>query len=305
MNILSVVWNFEPRVVPSWEMPVWYGIMWALGFLIGFKILQKMYASENVPQKLLDQSFIYVMAGGILGARLGHCLFYEPAAYLSNPIEILYIWEGGLASHGGAFGIIIATYILARKHTDISVLWLLDRFVVPTALAGFLIRMGNLFNSEIVGKATGSDFGFQFIRHDIPAYLARQITGIKDANPSAAYDKLLSDPQYAQYIADNVPNRYPTQLYEAICYLVFFGILMFFYWKTNAAKLTGFLLGGFFILIFGARFLIEFMKENQDGFDRELEGLNMGQYLSIPLVLVGVFLVARKIKSLRKGKETI
>jgi phosphatidylglycerol:prolipoprotein diacylglycerol transferase len=305
VNILSVVWNFEPRVVSSWEMPVWYGIMWAMGFLIGFKILQKMYESDKVPQKLLDQSFIYVMAGGIIGARLGHCLFYEPQDYLSNPIEILYIWKGGLASHGGALGIIISSYILARKHAEISLLWLLDRFVVPTAFAAFLIRIGNLFNSEIVGKPTGSDFGFQFVRHDIPQSIARQITGLKDANPSAAYDKLLSDPLYSQYIADNVPNRYPTQLYEALCYLVVFGVLMFFYWKTNASKLIGFLVGIFFILVFGARFVIEFMKENQDGFDQDLEGLNMGQYLSIPLVLIGVFLVIRQVKSLKKGKEAI
>lgn len=303
MTLLEIVWNFEPRVVSTWEMPVWYGLMWALGFLVGLKILQKMYESENVPEKLLDQSFIYVLIGGILGARLGHCLFYQPDYYLANPIEIIKIWEGGLASHGGAIGIIITSYLLTRKYADITLLWLLDRFVVPTAFAAGLIRLGNLFNHEIVGKVTGTDFGFKFLRHDIPPSIASATTQTDPAVPGKAYDLIANDPMYAELLA-SIPNRYPAQLYESICYFVIFAVLMFLYWKTNAAKLRGVLAGAFFIMLFGARFFIEFIKENQDGVDQNLQGLNMGQYLSIPLVLIGCYFVFRKIKSLKKGKES-
>lgn len=284
-------------------MPVWYGIMWALGFLVGLKILQKMYESEKAPEKLLDQSFIYVLIGGILGARLGHCLFYQPDYYLANPIEIIKIWEGGLASHGGAIGIIITSYLLTRKYADITLLWLLDRFVVPTAFAAGLIRLGNLFNHEIVGKVTGSDFGFKFLRHDIHPSTASSITKTDPGVPGKAYDLIANDPTYAELLA-SVPNRYPAQLYEAICYFIIFAVLMFLYWKTNAAKLKGMIAGAFFIMLFGARFFIEFIKENQDGVDQNLSGLNMGQYLSIPLVLIGCYFVFRKIKSLKKGKDS-
>ncbi|MEZ4923776.1 MAG: prolipoprotein diacylglyceryl transferase [Crocinitomicaceae bacterium] len=303
MTILEIVWNFEPRVIPAWKMPAWYGIMWALGFYLGFIILNRMYKSEKVPDAWMDKTFIYVLIGGVLGARLGHCLFYQPDIYLKDPIQILKIWEGGLASHGGAVGIIIAAWLLARKVTKTNILWVLDRLVVPTTLAGGLIRMGNLFNHEIVGIATGTDYGFKFLRHDIPGSMAMQITGKSYDKLGEAYDLIAHDPRYADWLAA-VPNRYPAQLYEAICYFIIFGFIFFLYWKTNAAKLQGFLVGFFFVTVFGVRFLVEFIKENQEGIDQGLTGLNMGQYLSIPLVLIGLFLMFRKIKFLRKGKDT-
>jgi len=308
VDLLEVVWNFEPRVVPTWKLPAWYGIMWALGFIVGYQILKKMYASEKMPEELLDKSFIYVLLGGIIGARLGHIIFYDLSDYLANPIAIFKIWEGGLASHGGALGIIIASMLLARKYTEINFVWLLDRFVVPTALAAFLIRIGNLFNHEIVGKITGNDTGFKFLRHDIPEQFAMNQTN--SSYPGEAYDKIASDPNFA-YLLNQVPNRHPAQLYEGLCYLVIFGVLMWLYWRTNAFKIRGFLLGAFFILLFGVRFFIEFIKENQtevftergaDGMIQNAEGLNMGQYLSIPLVCIGLFLVFRKFKEFKVGK---
>lgn len=299
LNLLEVVWNFQPNVIPGYKMPAWYGIMWALGFYLGFVILNRMYKSDKVPDHWMDKTFIYVLAGGVLGARLGHCLFYQPEYYLSKPLEILKIWEGGLASHGGAIGIIIAAYILSRRVTKTGTIWILDRLVVPTALAAFLIRMGNLFNSEIVGKPTGSDYGFKFIRHDISSFDATAITG---KEPDEAYRLIADAPQYAQILAD-VPNRYPTQLFEAISYLFIFAVIFYLFWKTNSGSIRGFLTGVFFTLLFGVRFLVEFVKENQDGVDQKLESLNMGQYLSIPLVLIGLYLVFRNIKSLKKGKD--
>lgn len=300
-------------------MPRWYGLMWALGFYLGFIILKRMYKSEGVPNDWLDKSFTYVFIGGILGARLGHCLFYQPDYYLAHPLEILKIWEGGLASHGGAVGIIIATFILSKKHLKTDILWPLDHFVVPTAFAGGLIRLGNLFNHEILGKITDSPIGFKFLRDDGPTvsnpllsvrsllFKVTNTTNITESNYNekleAAYNEVSSHPDKYSYFISEIPSRYPAQLIEAICYFIIFGIMMWLYWKTNAGKLKGFLLGTFFVLVFGARFLIEFIKENQEGIDQNLTGLNMGQYLSIPLVLIGLFFVFKNIKSLNFNKK--
>lgn len=304
MSLLYIVWDFDPSVIPSWNMPRWYGIMWAAGFMLGWFILNKIFKAEKAPEKWMDKTFIYVFVGGILGARLGHCLFYEPEEYLSNPIEILFIWEGGLASHGGALGVIIAAMVLSRKVIKKNVLYILDRLVVPTALAGCLIRLGNLFNHEIVGDVTTASYGFKFLRNDIGAEQALSITGLGQGQVSEAYTKIASDPMYADVLAA-VPIRHAAQLYEAICYLLIFGVLMWLYWRTNAGRLKGFLLGAFFILVFGARFLIEFIKENQDGLDQQMNAnlLNIGQILSIPLVLCGLFFVFRKVKEFKLGKD--
>ena len=266
MNLLYITWDVNPSVIPAWNMPRWYGVMWAVGFYLGFMILNKMYKKEKVPADWMDKTFIYILVAGILGARLGHCLFYQPDIYLANPIEILKIWEGGLASHGGALGIIIAVYFLNKRVIHQSMLWILDRLVVPTALAACLIRLGNLFNHEIVGAPTDLPWGFYFTLND----------------------------------AEIVP-RHPAQLYEAIAYLLVFGLLIFLYWKTNASRLTGFLLGIFFTLSFGARFLIEFIKEDQVDFEASMT-LNMGQILSIPLALFGFYLVFKNLKGLKKGE---
>lgn len=289
----------NPSVIPSLNMPRWYGLMWALGFYLGYSILNRMYKSENLPSKFMDKTFIYVLVAGILGARLGHCLFYEPEVYLRDPFRILFIWEGGLASHGGAFGIIFAVYLLNRNVIHKSMLWILDRLVVPTALAGALIRLGNLFNHEIVGMPTTSSFGFKFLRHDISSYDAMAITGKNTAD--AAFAELADVNKYAQ-VWENIPARHPAQLYEAIIYLLIFALLMFLYWKTNSSQLKGLLVGTFFITVFGARFFIEYIKEDQVDFEAGML-LNMGQILSIPLVLFGIFLVAKNASKISLKRE--
>jgi prolipoprotein diacylglyceryl transferase len=296
MNLLYITWNFNPSVIPNFDVPRWYGLMWLLGYLIGLKLLERMFKHEKAPMEWADKTFMYVLLGGILGARLGHCLFYDWAYYSQNPIEILYIWQGGLASHGGAIGIIIAAYLLSKKVTHKNILWILDRIAVPTAFAGGLIRLGNLFNSEIVGKETTSNIGFKFIRHDIPPNYAMQITGENSVNK--AYNTLTNNPAFTDYIAE-VPVRYPSQLIEAIAYFLIFILMMYLYWKTNAKDILGFLLGTFFITIFGARFFIEFLKIEQGGTDSDLGMFNMGQILSIPLVIFGIYLVLRNIKALK------
>ncbi|MBI3135256.1 MAG: prolipoprotein diacylglyceryl transferase [Bacteroidetes bacterium] len=298
VDLLFINWDMNPSVIPSWNMPRWYGIMWALGFYLGYEVLKRMYRAEKTPEKWTDQSFIYVLVAGILGARLGHCLFYQPDYYLANPIEILKIWEGGLASHGGAFAIILAVYFLNKKHIHQGMLWILDHLVVPTALAGGLIRLGNLFNHEIVGNITTSPFGFKFLRNDISPEQAMQLTG--KLNSDEAYSEIASNPSFAA-IWEQIPARHPAQLYEAICYFLIFGLLMYLFWKTNASRLKGFLTGVFFITIFGSRFLVEFIKEDQVAFEGGMP-INMGQILSIPLVLFGIYLVFRNIRSLSKSK---
>ncbi|MBN4072582.1 prolipoprotein diacylglyceryl transferase [Crocinitomix catalasitica] len=303
MILQSIVWNFNPAVTPWADMPRWYGIMWAVGFYIGFILLSRMYRSENVSEKWVDKTFLYVLIGGILGARLGHCLFYEPADYLANPIEILYIWEGGLASHGGTVGIIIAVYFLSKRVTKKPILWTLDRIAVPTVLAACLIRLGNLFNHEIVGKVTESGFGFKFLRHDIGNNEAIVRTSSNTAKD--AFDKIANNPDYAHILAE-VPARHPAQLYESIAYLLIFFVIWKLYWSTNIRTLNGAMLGVFLSLLFGSRFFLEFFKINQDGnVDQSLEVLNMGQLLSIPFILLGLFLFFRKMKEIAKEKRKV
>jgi prolipoprotein diacylglyceryl transferase len=191
----------------------------------------------------------------VIGARLGHCLFYEPAYYLRRPLEILMIWRGGLASHGGAVGIFLALYGYSRRRPDQPYLWLLDRMAIPTALGGSFIRLGNLFNSEILGISTDVPWAFVFAR------------------------------------IDDLP-RHPAQLYESLAYLLIFGVLFAVYRKRGSHTPRGLLLGLFLVLVFGARFVIECVKVRQAAFGEALP-LSMGQLLSIPAILVGVVLLVR------------
>ncbi|MDW8416586.1 MAG: prolipoprotein diacylglyceryl transferase [Bacteroidia bacterium] len=235
----------------------WYGLLFATGFFVGFYIMQRIYRREARPEKDLDALLGYLLLGTILGARLGHCLFYEPEYYLTNPIEILKIWEGGLASHGGTAGVLLALYLYALRHPDQPFLWLADRLTIPTALTASLIRIGNLFNSEIFGKITDVPWAFIFER--------------VDPHP-----------------------RHPTQIYEATTYLALFFLLLYLYAKGSLQSWkVGRPLGLFLTWVFGARILIEFVKEPQEAFQMALP-VNMGQLLSLPLVGVGLYLLLRR-----------
>lgn len=257
-----IYWDVSPEIFRIGVFALrWYSLLFALGFLIGLQILTWMYNRENKPLKDLDRLFIDVLAGTIIGARLGHCLFYDPAYYLSHPLEILMIWRGGLASHGGAIGILTAMYIYSRGRKDQPYLWVLDRIVVPIALAGMLIRIGNLFNSEIIGKATTVPWAFIFAR------------------------------------VDQVP-RHPAQLYEALIYGLIFIYLLRLYKRKSPEIPHGYLLGNFLVLIFGSRFFVEFVKVRQEAYGESFP-LTTGQWLSIPMVIVGLYLFWR----LRARKE--
>lgn len=253
-------WNVSPEIFNLGPLSIrWYGLLFASGFLIGYYIGERMFRSENVNQKWVDTLFFYIIIGTIVGARLGHVFFYGWDYYSQNPGEIIKIWHGGLASHGGAIGIILALLIYSRAVTKRNIWWTIDRIAVPTALVGAFIRTGNLMNSEIYGIQTDLPWGFIFERNS------------------------------------EVVPKHPTQIYEALAYLVAFGILMYLYWRTRAKYKQGLLSGVFFILIFISRFLIEFIKEDQEAFEAGMM-FNMGQWLSIPFILLGVFLVYRALK---------
>jgi prolipoprotein diacylglyceryl transferase len=265
IDILNFIhWNVNPEIFNLGPFSVrWYGLLFASGFLLGYYIGERMFKSEDVDPKWLDSLFFYLIIATIIGARLGHVFFYGWDYYSQNLSEIYKVWHGGLASHGGALGILVALYIHSKLVTKRSMLWSLDRVVVPTALVAAFIRLGNLMNSEIYGIETKLPWGIIFERnHEI------------------------------------VP-KHPTQIYEALAYLFAFGVMMYLYWRTNSKNKPGLLLGTFFILIFGSRFFIEFIKENQEAFESGMV-LNMGQWLSIPFVLFGVFLVVRAIKKPEK-----
>lgn len=270
MNLLFVNWNVNPEVIDGWNTPRWYGLLFALGFIIGYRIVQQMFKKEGIPEKWLDKLLLYVMIATIIGARLGHVFFYDWDYYSQNLGEIPQIWKGGLASHGGAIGIIIALALYSKFVSKKSMLWIMDKVVVPIAIAGACIRLGNLMNSEIVGKPTDVSWGFIFER----------------------------------YPGDRVPTpRHPAQLYEAISYLIIFVFLFFMYWKTKAKEFSGLLFGIFMSLTFTARFVIEFYKAGQADRDAEM-AINTGQILSIPLILVGIYFIIKNIGFFKGAKPS-
>lgn len=250
--------------------------MFGLGFILGYYIMDRFFKREGVAPEYLDKLTLYVILATIFGARFGHCLFYEPANYLSQPWKIILPFEGwigndfrftgyqGLASHGGAIGLFLGLYLYSRKF-KVKYLWILDRVAIVTALAGFFIRVGNLFNSEIYGVQTDLPWGFKFMMEHV----------------------------YQRIPVDQIVPKHPTQLYEAFAYLLIFGILFYLY-KTRYSTLKhGYFTGLFLVLIFASRFLIEFVKEDQETFEQGMV-LNMGQILSLPFIAIGIFLLMRK-----------
>ena len=297
--LLSIDWNFNPDLFKIGSFPIkYYSLMYVLAFVLGLQVMKHIFKKDKISLEKLDSLFIYTVIAMLIGARVGHYLFYEEDYTLAevflpfklNPFQ--YTGFRGLASHGAAIGIIIAMIFYSKKVVKKPLLWVLDRLVIPTALGAMFIRLGNLFNSEIVGKATGTDFGFKFIRNDISEYKAMSITGAKNVNK--AYDLIANSSNYRDVLME-VPNRYPTQIYEAVGYLLTFFILWFLYWKTDKKQQLGYLFGVFMVLLWSIRFVIEFYKEWQGGIETLFNiNLNTGQLLSIPLVLVGLFFMFRK-----------
>ena len=294
MLLNYITWNVDPVAFSLGAVQVrWYGICWAVGFLLGYLLMGKMYKREKMPEWALDSLLIYMLVSTVVGARLGHCLFYEPEYYLAHPVEILKIWEGGLASHGGAIGILLGlglyTYRFNKSNkkakgekAHINYLWVLDRIVVAVCLVGSLIRLGNVFNHEIYGTPTSLPWGFVFLRGN------EQFCGTVDNyTPCTSWDACCPPQEWLPC--------HPTGLYEAFFCLLAMGILMWMYYKRDMGnKHPGMMLGTFMVIIFGSRICIEFLKNVQVEFERNMT-FDMGQWLSIPFVVVGVVLIVRSL----------
>ena len=259
MTFATIVWDMNPEVLPSLfeNLPIhprWYGLLFAIAFMAGFKIEEKIFAKEGLEPEWVDSLFMTVLLGTVLGARFGHVFFYGWDYYSQNPLDMLKIWEGGLASHGAVIGVIISLVIWSKRVSKKPLLWILDRTVLAMVFGGSLVRLGNFFNSEIVGIPSDLPWAVNFVR-----------------------------------LGDGIA-RHPAQLYEAIAYMISFVILYLGYWKYDKGKNQGFLFGMFMVLVFGFRFFVEFVKENQEAFENDMS-LNMGQWLSIPIVLIGLFFI--------------
>lgn len=235
----------------------WYGLMWALGLMLGYLVESKIYDREKMPEGSMDKLFLVMVFSTILGARLGHCFCYEWDYFSQHPNELLYIWKGGLSSHGGAFGILTALFFFSKFGIHKSYIWTLDRIVIAVAICGACIRLGNLFNHEIYGDPTSMPWAFSFMLH-----------------PMSSMPTGMSEPSH------------PTQIYEMLYCLVTFGILMYLYWRTKAAQHSGLLFSIFLLGIFLTRYVLEFIKRPQEDFEENLL-LNVGQRLSLPFVFVG------------------
>ena len=283
MNFLSITWDPSLGIDLGFFIIRWYSLMFVAAFIMGLRLMKKIYIDENINLEKLDTLFMYTFIAMLVGMRFGEVFFYSWDYYKNNLLEIILplkraagetaifgLVEGwkftgytGFASHGAAIAIILSMYWYSRKHLNKSLLFILDRMSIVCALGAAFVRIGNFFNSEIYGKPTGSNFGVIFKNSD----------------------------------AEMLP-RHPTQLYEALCYLILFFVLWRFYWKTDKKQKTGFLFGVFMIGLWSARFFIEFFKEAQvDGREDWILSLNTGQVLSIPLILIGLWLMLRKTKT--------
>lgn len=260
LMLAFIYWKIDPEIFRFGPLAIrWYGLFFALLFLIGYFIVAWQFRIEHRDVRSLESLLIYIVTGTIIGARLGHCLIYEPAYFLSHPLAILAVWQGGLASHGGAVGVLIATFLYSRRHPDQPWLWLLDRVAVPTALGGAFIRLGNFFNSEILGKPADVPWAIIFAREDL------------------------------------VP-RHPAQLYESLACLCVFFALLFVYSRWRGQTPSGLLLGMFLVGVFVSRFVVEFYKEHQAAYEAGFT-ISVGQWLSIPFVLAGLALLYRALRS--------
>ena len=313
MLLNHITWNLDPVLFSIGNIHVrWYGLMWALGFLLGYFVMRKIYRREKMSDESLDKLLVFMLLFTVVGARLGHCLFYEPKEYLSHPLSILKVWEGGLASHGGAIGILLGLWLYVRSYNKstkktkdnpqrINYIWILDRIVVPVCLVGALIRFGNVTNHEIYGTPTSMPWGFVFMQGD------KQFAGTFDnpipfdycyscdMNPNSSYE-----PQYPQ--SEWLPCH-PTGIYEALFCFLAMGILLWMYYKRDLGhKQPGLMFGTFLVIIFGSRIGIEFLKNVQVDFERNML-FDMGQWLSVPFVLIGIgmivwsFIHRRKVES--------
>ena len=297
-HTLNIVWNPSEGIDLGFFVIRFYSLMFVIAFGLGWYIMKNIFERENESVDKLDTLFIWTVLATLVGARLGHVLFYDWEYYRNHLLEIFlpfrfspnFEFTGfqGLASHGAAISIIITMYYYSKTILKRPQMWILDRIVVPVSSGAIFVRLGNFFNSEIVGKETDSAFGIKFIRDFFTPNDA--VNATKIANPKEAYEAIATNPQFAELL-QQVPVKHPAQLYEAVSYVFVFALLFFLYWKTNAREKSGYLFGLFLVLLWTVRFIVEYVKESQGGFESALGLFSTGQWLSIPFILVGLYFV--------------
>ena len=311
-HFLSIVWN-EPDGFSLGPINLhYYSLGFVVAFGLGWVIMKKIFDREGESVEKLDKLFIYTLLATLLGARLGHVFFYDWPYFSQHPEEILLPFRfspefeftgfAGLASHGAAIAIILTMIWYSKKVIHRPILWVLDRVVIPVTSGGIFVRLGNFFNSEILGKPTTADLptSVRFVRGEdwLDKRDVVKATGIQDYNQ--AYEAIEHNPQFANILAD-IPYRHPAQLYEAFCYIFVFLVIYLMYWKTDARKKHGLIFGVFLVLLWAVRFMVEFVKESQGGFEGKDPVLLTGQWLSIPFILAGFWLIF----TANKRRETL
>ncbi len=301
MILSKIIWNPVEGIDLGFFVIRFYSLMFVIAFSLGWYLMKKIYIRENISMEKLDSVFIYAVLGTLIGARLGHVIFYDWDHYKNNLLEILlpfrfdpkFEFTGfqGLASHGAAIAFIIAMYYYSKKVLHKHPLWILDRVTIPAAFGGIFVRLGNFFNSEIIGEPTDSSFGVKFVREGLSKQQVVKETGIKNIND--AYAAVVENPQFSSLL-ESVPYCHPAQLYEAFGYIFVSFILLFLYWKTDKRNKPGFLFGTYMILIWVVRFIVEYVKKSQEGFGDSPESImTTGQWLSIPFIIVGIYFIIR------------
>ncbi|MAZ77072.1 MAG: prolipoprotein diacylglyceryl transferase [Legionellaceae bacterium] len=275
-TLLSITWNPSEGLDLGFYTIQYYSLMFVIAFVLGWYIMKKIYKREGVPLEKLDSLFIYMVLAILVGARLGHVIFYQPELFKDDFFSVFlpFKFKGGfeftgfrgLASHGAAIGIIIAMFLYNKRVLKKPILWIFDRIIIPVAIGGVFVRFGNFLNSEIIGHYTGTDFGVIF-------------ANLGETEP-----------------------RHPAQLYEAFGYIILFAILWYIYWKTEKRKQLGYIFGLFLILLWTIRFIAEFFKKSQGGFEDSLGNiLTTGQWLSIPFIIAGIYFMVRSSKKIYEG----
>jgi prolipoprotein diacylglyceryl transferase len=298
-----MVWNPSEGIDLGFFMIRYYSLMFVIAFGLGWFLMKKIFDRENESIEKLDSMFIWTVFATLLGARLGHVFFYDWEYFRNHLAEILlpfrfspsFEFTGfqGLASHGAAIGIVLAMYFFSKNIMKRPLLWVLDRVVIPVASGAVFVRIGNFFNSEIVGHETTSSFGIKFVKDFYHPQEA--VNATKIPNPKEAYNAIATNPQFANLL-EQVPAKHPTQLYESISYVFVFAALFYMYWKTDARKKQGYLLGMFLVMLWSVRFVVEFLKESQGGFESDLGTFSTGQWLSIPFIIIGFLLILKSKK---------
>ena len=298
-----MIWNFSEGFHLGPLNIRFYSLMFVVAFGLGWYIMKAIYEREQITLDKLDTLFVWTVFATLIGARLGQVFFYDWEYFRNNLVEILlpikmqpefhFTGFAGLASHGAAISIVATMYFYSKNVIQKPILWILDRVVIPVASGAIFVRLGNFFNSEIVGKITNSNFGVKFIRDYFAPQDAVAQTKIQDAE--AAYNAIATDVNFTNLLAQ-VPTKHPAQLYEGFCYIFVFAALFFMYWKTDARKKSGLLFGTFLVLLWTVRFFIEYVKESQGGFG-DGTFLSTGQWLSIPFIIVGLYFMFRPKKT--------